>query len=100
LDHPLEAGCGLGILQPVSHQIRQFIIDIVNQRLLKLLRRDGTSFENGERVLVFHQGKQKVLKRRIFLAALVCECQRPMQSALKTVCKTGQGMLHSGGPAG
>ncbi len=71
LDHPLEAGGGLGVLAIVHDQRTQFGVQVVDQVLLQHRQVDVAGAHDGGRLLVVSEAQQQVLERRILVLALV-----------------------------
>ena len=75
LDHALEAGCGFCVLIEIGDQVGQFGIDVIGKRAAQLVGIDIAGAHDGCRVLVVHQRQKQMLKRCIFLTALIGEGQ-------------------------
>ena len=87
LNDPLEAGGGLGVLRAVGHQIVELGFEISDERPAQLFQIDVARPHDGGGVLILDQRKKQMLKRRIFVVALVCERQCAMKRLFKAARK-------------
>ncbi len=79
LDHPLEAGRGLGVLASVAGQVREFGVDIFDEAAAQRVDLDVAGPHHGGCVLVVHQGEKQMFERRVFVAAFAGQGERPVK---------------------
>jgi hypothetical protein len=93
LDHALEAGCRLGILASVGHEIGKFAVDVFDQIAAKNFDIDIAGPHDGRSILVVDQGQEKVFEGCIFMAALACESESSVKGLFKTARKARQRLV-------
>jgi hypothetical protein len=71
LDHPLEAGGGLGVLAVIHHEAAQLVVHVVGERGPQRGQLDVAGAHHPRGLLVIDQAEQQVLKRGVFMFALV-----------------------------
>ena len=79
LDDALESGGGFAVFRAVGDQVLQLGFQIGDQAAPQLVEIDVAGAHHGGGVLVVDQRQQKVLKRRVFVVALVGERQRTVK---------------------
>jgi hypothetical protein len=79
LNHALEARGGLGILVAVADQVLQLGFQIGGKAPAQLVEIDVAGAHDRSRVLIVDQGEQKMFQRRVFVMALVGQCERTME---------------------
>ena len=84
LDHALEAGGRLGVLIVVDHQLAEFVVDIIRQRRPKLFEIKLACPHHPARILVIDKGKQQVLQRRVFMAALIGKAEGAVERVFES----------------
>ncbi len=80
LNDALESVRRLGLLLAVDHEVFEFRIQVVDDRLAQAVEVNATGPQHRRGVDVVDQRQQQMLKRRIFVTALVGERQRPTES--------------------
>ena len=83
LQHALEAGGRLGVLDLGRHQIDQFVVDIIDQLAAQFLEIDRAGAQHRHRILVLGQGQQQMLERRVFVPAFIGIGQGAVQGLFK-----------------
>ena len=71
LQHSLETGRGLGVLEAVGDQAGELVVDVVGQLPLEALHVDPAGAQHRERVGILRQGEQEMLEGRILVPPLV-----------------------------
>ena len=89
LDDALEAGRGLGIVRPVGDQVVEFGFEVGDETAAQLFQIDVARAHHRRRVLIFDQGEQQMLQRRIFVVAFIGERQRPVKRLFKAARERG-----------
>ena len=79
LQDPLEAGGGLGVLVLVDDEVAELVVDIAQKLAAQPIDIDAACAQHRDGVLVLGQRQQQMLERRVFMATLVRQCERPMQ---------------------
>ena len=79
LQHPLEAGGGLGVLRLIEDQPGKFVVDVSQQILAQPRDIDAAGAHHGDGVLILRQRQQKMLQGCELVMALLGESQRAMQ---------------------
>jgi hypothetical protein len=87
LDDALEARGRLGVLTAVRDEVLELGVDIFDEVAPQHVEVDIAGPHHGSRVLVLDEREQKVLERRIFVAALVRSRQGAMEGLLETARK-------------
>ena len=88
LDDALEPRGGLGTLVVVVDRPAEVVVQVRAQVLAQRLDIDAAGPQNGDGVVVFGQGQQEMLERRVFVATPAGERQRPVKALLKAVRET------------
>ena len=83
LDDTLEAGCRLGIVAGVGHEVFKLGIDVFDEIAPQLLQVDVAGPHDGRGILIVHERQQKVLERGVFLVALIGIGERLVQRLFK-----------------
>ncbi len=78
LQHTLETGGGFCILRRRDHEVGQFIVQIIDNLAADFVEIDIAGAHNRNGVLIICQGQEQMLKRRIFMTALIREPECPM----------------------
>ncbi len=92
LDHPLEAGGGLGFLAILDHQGDEFLVDIFLHRAAQRLDVHIAGLHHLAGVGVVHQRQKQMLQRRIFMMPVAGQFDRMVQGLLQAA---RQGRHHS-----
>src|ERR1700736_6591545 len=79
LQYALEARRRLGIVAVGRNKVGELVIDIVQNLATQPLELATASAQHGDSVLILRQRKQQMLKRGIFVPALVGTRERPME---------------------
>ena len=77
LDDALEARRRLGILIIARHQVAEFIVDVIGDRLAQCVEIDVARAHHSRRIRVVDQCQQEVLQGRIFVMALIGAASGP-----------------------
>ena len=80
LDHALKTGRWLRFFAVLDNKARKFIVDIICELLAQQAHVHIAGAHHGGCVLIVHQRKQQVLKRCIFMIALIGERQRAVKA--------------------
>jgi hypothetical protein len=80
LDDALEACRRLGLLDIINDEIGKLVVDIALEIAAQDVDVDAASTHHGRGVLVVGQSEQKVLQSSIFVAALVGDGERAVES--------------------
>ena len=83
LNDALKTGRRFAILIIFNDQSRQLIINIIGQIVLQNANIDAAGFHYGNGIDIFCQRQKQMLQSRIFMAAVIGQHQRAVQSLLK-----------------
>ena len=84
VDHSLKASCRLRLGIFINCEIIEFGIDIIEQLFPEHVDIDITGTHDRGSIAIINQRKQKMLERRILMAALIGILERAMKSFFKT----------------
>jgi hypothetical protein len=79
LDHPLEAGGGLGVLAIVDHEGLELVVDIVGQSGLEDSEVNVAGLHHPHGVLILDERQEQVLQGCVFVLSLIGESDGPVQ---------------------
>ena len=80
LDDALEAGGRLGLLAALDDEVFEFGVDVLRQTFLRRMSRSTLQARKHRRgVGIVDQREQQMFERRVFVAALVGDRERPVQ---------------------
>lgn len=74
LQHTLERGRRLRILDVIGDEVGKLVVDVVEEVAPQLVQIDAAGAQHGDRILVFREREQEMLQRRVFVPALVRKC--------------------------
>ena len=89
LDHPLEAGGGLGLDRLVGGQALQLLIDEAFELAFEPLQIDAAGLQHGDGVGILQQREQQVFERRELVAALHRKRQCAVQALFEVAREHG-----------
>jgi hypothetical protein len=93
LDHALEAGCRLGILASIGHEIGEFAVHVIDEIAAENFEIDIAGSHNGRSILVVDQSQEEVFEGCVFMAALACESESSVKGLFKTARKARQRLV-------
>ncbi len=85
LQHALESGGRFRIFVQQGDEVAEIVVDIVGQAAAQLLDINPAGAHDGDGVLIFGQGQQQVLQRRVFMAARSGMAERAVQSLFESL---------------
>ena len=89
LNDTLEAIGRLGLLLTVDNEVFEFGVEILNDGFSQRVEVDAAGAQHGRRVDIVDQSQQQMLKRRIFVTALVGERERPAKGLFERAGENG-----------
>jgi hypothetical protein len=83
LDHPLEAGSRLRVLPPVRDQVRELVVDVLDEVAAKRVKVDVAGPHDGGGILVVDEREEEMLEGGVFVPALAGERQGAVEGLFK-----------------
>ena len=71
LEHPLEAGSRLRVFGTIGDQVGEFVVEVFTELGAQLVEVDATGSQDRYGILILGEREQQVLKRGVFVTALV-----------------------------
>ena len=79
LDDTLKARCRLGVVIPLGDQRLEFLVDIVDKRLLQNVDVDRTGLHDGAGIAIVGEREKQMFERGIFVMMVVGDGQRAVE---------------------